>query len=396
MGARREAVSIICAFNDSQVRRRCLDASIEALRHEATNVEYLPVDNTNGAFATAGAALNHGASLATNDCLVFVHQDVYLHSLRTLEEAAGMLAEDGTVGLLGATGVLPDGRNVGRIRDRVVLLGEPARTPTDVDSLDEVLFMAPRELIQREPLSEEPDLAWHAYAIEYGLRLRRLGLRVCALDLSLTHNSLTVNLDKLDVAYAAIAAKYPDTVPVQASCGVVAPPTRQRPGARLLRPHRWRYGWLKESMTAHAARRAAGGGLCVLGDIRRDIDDVISRMSNRPLLVVNLDRESGFEDDGAQPLALERRGHPIGLVSRPMDALADVIASWRPGSAMLITNLEVADLRRLAPRLPRGPRVIGLHDDVGCWVLLGVEPAGIPAQWRAPRARPLGLPAPGR
>ena len=86
------------------------------------------------------------------------------------------------------------------MRDRVVLLGETAREPTDVDSLDELLFMVPRRLVQREPVSESPELAWHAYAVEYGLRARSLGLRVCAVDIPLTHNSLTMNLDRLDVA----------------------------------------------------------------------------------------------------------------------------------------------------------------------------------------------------
>ena len=78
------SVSIICVFNDPEVRRGCLDRSIAEHRDEAA-VEYLPIDNVDGSFATAGAALNHGASLASHDYLVFVHQDVYLHSLAALE-----------------------------------------------------------------------------------------------------------------------------------------------------------------------------------------------------------------------------------------------------------------------------------------------------------------------
>ncbi len=199
MASRPVPLSIICVFNDPNVRSRCLDRSIEEHLHEAP-VEYLPIDNVDGSFATAGAALNHGASLARHDTLVFVHQDVYLHSLRALEAAARVLAEDDRIGLLGAIGVDASGRLVGRIRDRVVLLGETAREPTDVDSLDELLIMAPRRLVQTEPLSECPELGWHAYAVEYGLRARSLGQRVCVLDIPLTHNSLTANVERLDVA----------------------------------------------------------------------------------------------------------------------------------------------------------------------------------------------------
>ena len=60
------SVSIVCVFNDPEVRRACLDRSLEAHPHEA-EVEYLPIDNVDGSFATAGAALNIGASLARHE-----------------------------------------------------------------------------------------------------------------------------------------------------------------------------------------------------------------------------------------------------------------------------------------------------------------------------------------
>ena len=44
-----------------------------------------------GRFGSAGAALNDGARRARNGVVVFVHQDVYLHSLVALEEAAAAL-----------------------------------------------------------------------------------------------------------------------------------------------------------------------------------------------------------------------------------------------------------------------------------------------------------------
>ena len=100
MAARRVPVSIICVFNDPEVRRACLDRSIAEHRDEGT-VEYIPIDNVDGSFPTAGAALNHGASLARQH-LVFVHQDVYLHSLAALEVAAVAFAADPTIGLMGA------------------------------------------------------------------------------------------------------------------------------------------------------------------------------------------------------------------------------------------------------------------------------------------------------
>ncbi len=382
-------MSIVCVFNDAEVRRACLDRSIDEHRDEA-QVEYVAVDNVAGSFSSAGAALNHGASLASNDYIAFVHQDVYLHSLGALRRAARMLADDGRIGLLGATGIA-DGDIVGPVRDRVLLLGEPAKEPTDVESVDEVLFMIPRRLLRQEPLSEAPELAWHAYAVEYGLRVRSRGLRVCAVDIPLTHNSLTVNLDRLDVAYRAIAASYADAMPLWTTGGLIsgAPRRPRRPG--WLGAHRWRYRWLKESLAAHLARRATAGGPSVLGDIRLDIDDLLDSRRT-PLLVINLDRESRFDDGRRGPLTLKRGDREIMLTSEDMAGLVDTVAAWLPSTSILLTNLRLGDLRSLGSRLPRGPRLIGLRWEVGYWMLLGGA-AATPEQWRSRRATPLGMPA---
>jgi hypothetical protein len=392
VASRREPISIICVFSNPEVRRQCLDRSIEAHRDEAT-VEYLPIDNVNGAFATAGAALNHGASLATYDHLAFVHQDVYLHSLRALAGAAGVLADDDGIGLLGAIGVGSAGELVGRVRDRVVLAGKPAKRPRDVDSLDELLFMIPRRLVERERLSEAPELAWHAYAVEYGLRARSLGLRVCAVDIPLTHNSLTMNVDGLDIAYASVAASYPNALPVRTPSGTIAASGPTLPKTSILRSQRWRYRWLRESGPAHAARRAAGGAPCVLSDIRFDIDEVMAGHPDSPLCVVNLVHEPGFADESPGPVELERHGRRITFTSRRLPEVADTIAAQSPSTSVLVTNLQIGDLRTLAPQLRREPRLLGFRREAGYWMLLGAAATAVPEQWRLPKSSPLGMAA---
>ncbi len=408
MSRRREPVSIVTVFNDAEVRQACLDRSIDAHRDEALDVDYVPVDNTGDRFGSAGAALNHGAREARHDFVVFVHSDVYLHSLTALEDAAGMLADDESIALLGASGVTAQGRFFGRIRDRVVLGGESARRPTTVDCVDEVLFMIPRRLLERYPVTEEPDLAWHAYAVDYGLRARADGLRVCALDIPITHNSLTMktdhvhmerfHVDRLSMAYDALAARHSAAMPVATPQGKVggAPSLADRLGAvRGLRRHRWRYRWLRESLSAHAARRAAAGTACVLGDIRNDVDDILAELpSETPLLVINVDHDSTFADPGADVLALTRAGRPIRLSSRPLEDVASAIPRSALDGPLLVTNLNLADLGSVASQLPSDRRVVGF-DSVYYWMVLGVAPAAMPAAWRSPRATPLGMPALG-
>jgi hypothetical protein len=391
MAIRREPVSIVTVFNDPEVRRDCLDRSLEAHREDAPCTEYLPVDNAAGAFASAGAALNHGAAQASHDYVAFVHQDVYLHSLVALEEAAGRLADDDGIGLLGAVGVTSEGRFVGRVRDRIYLLGASAREPTIVDTVDELLFIIPRHLLESEPLTEDPELAWHAYAVEYGLRVQAQGKRVCVVDIPVTHNSLTVNVDRLELAYAAVPAKYPAGMPIFTPQGKV-PRVRERSGA--LSAHRWRYRWLLESVGAHRARRALGGGRWVLADIRLDVDDLLAAVSGgTPLLVISVDEHGGFVDERPGPLALTRAGRPMQLTSRPRAELAAAVeaAVDRP---VLVTNLTLEDLRGLAGQLAGRQPVMGLWSSLGYWALLGVPRSAVPASWQQRRATPLGMSAP--
>jgi hypothetical protein len=390
---RKEPVSIVTVFNDDAVRRSCLDRSIDAHRHEALDVDYVPVSNVAQAFASAGAALNHGVAQSRNEYVVFVHQDVYLHSLTALEEAAGMLAEDESIGLLGAIGVTADGRFFGQLRDRVFLLGDPAAEPAPVDCVDEALFIIPRRLLERDPLTEDPNFAWHAYAVEYGLRARAQGLQVCAVDIPLTHNSLTVNLDRLDVAYAALASSYPDAMPVMTPQGLVGGPARVRDRTSFLGAHRWRYRWLRESRNARAGSRAAGGSQCVLGDIRIHVDELLAQVSSDPpLLIVNSDRHSSFLDEQPRPLPLSRAGRPVRVASAPPDEVAALVDRFAAGGPALLTNLRLEDVERLTSQLPREPLIVGFRTSIGYWMLIGVAPESMPRTWRSRQATPLGAP----
>jgi hypothetical protein len=92
-------------FNDAPVREQCLDSSIERHRSEVDGLDYEVVDNRDGKFSSAGAALNVGALRARHDHFVFAHQDVVLHSLAALERAVVMLEADHGIGLIGASGV---------------------------------------------------------------------------------------------------------------------------------------------------------------------------------------------------------------------------------------------------------------------------------------------------
>jgi hypothetical protein len=389
MSAPYASVSIVCVYNDLAVREQCLDRSIQALCDDSSNVEYLPIDNVSGTYPSAGAALNHGASLARNDVVAFVHQDVFLHSLAALKEAAGQMPA-GRFGLLGAVGVRSDGAIVGHVRDRVVLLGDVVAGPTDVDSVDEVLFMVPRSQLLDDPLTESLEMAWHAYAVEYGLRIRKRGLRTGVANIPLTHNSLSINLDRLDVAHQAIAARYADQLPVRTTCGVLTKRTSKAGAGPWFPSYRWRYPWLRESLALRGLRKAAGARATVLADIRMDVDEVIDRIPGRRLHIINRSHGRRFGDGDPQPLELARRDGNVVVAACDLLDVPAALGDCPPGSRLLLTNLSRADLKIISSRLHGTPGVLGFHADIGFWLLIGVPFRELPPQWRSKRATPFG------
>ncbi len=148
--------------------------------------------------------------------------------------------------------------------------------------------MIERDRAVADPLSEDPDLAWHAYAVEYGARVRDQGLRVVATDLPLTHNSMTVNLDRLAEAHARVASSIPATCRCRPPAASFASPGSVRAGGRCFAVAAGRPRGLRESVLAVRLARQAGvrASDVALADIRLDIDDALELLAAPSLEVV--------------------------------------------------------------------------------------------------------------
>jgi len=377
-------VSIVCVWNDEGVRAECLDASVERLLPTAPGTEYLPVDNRGQVHTSAGSALNSGVRAATNEFVAFIHQDISLHSLVALEEAAGLLADHPDLGVLGAVGITAEGEYVGRTRDRVMLMGRSTSTPVDVDSLDEVLFMARRSDLLAEPISEHPDLAWHAYAVEIGMRARAAGRRVAAVDVPMTHNSMSTNLARLDHAHATLAAMYPEQVPTRTTCGDVTSPTPVSERTRLLAEHRWRGRWLVASVRARKAVQLSGARQMVLADMRTEIDRVMPELGVQRLRILNVVEPGEEYPDEPGGTVLHRNALEVVISSTTLEGLRQADLDGQP---TLVTNLRADQLAALDP----GPNdVLGLYENYGAWLLTGVE-ADAARLWPSARTKPWRL-----
>ena len=381
-------LTVVCVFNDPDVRRECLDRSLAAYSGTVP-FELVAVDNTTHAFPTAGAALGSGVERARYDVVVLVHQDVYLHDVDRLAEIAALLRKDRSWGLVGANGVTADGRSTGLLRDRMQLIGDSAPQPVEVDSLDEVLVMVRRDLLLEHPLTQDPDLAWHAYAVELGLRHKRLGLRVGAVDAAITHNSLTVNLARLDVAHRRVAQLYPERGAIRTTCGTVraSQPRWQRSG--LVRHHGWRLRWLRLSGRSWHLRRVVDVPV-VLSDIRHEVDLLLAA-DQASLELVNLDRTGRFARAAGAAVTLTRRQHPVTMCAVDgVPALVDLLATLPADGRVLLDGLAAEDIAVVVEADPGRTWLVGLQL-TGPWLLGGPEVDKLPTEWTRRPSVPLAL-----
>jgi SAM-dependent methyltransferase len=166
--------------------------------------------------ANAAEGLNAGIEQADGELVVLVHQDVYLPKgwvRRMVAQWHRAGERDGSIGVAGVFGVA-DRRvafdAIGHVVHRERLLTHGV-LPADVDGLDELLMVVPRDT----PLRVEPGLGWHLYGTDLALQAHHDGRRVVVLDAPCHHDSLT---GRVPVSYRdserVLARKWSSMLPI--------------------------------------------------------------------------------------------------------------------------------------------------------------------------------------
>ncbi len=178
-----KASVIIVYTNEAQ-----LDTARRYLERQSIAAEPVFLDNREGAFSSAAAALNFGAERAAGAYLIFMHQDVYLWDENAIKTCCDYLAANPNA-IVGAAGITA--------RDAVITdlyLDENTPVPGiraqgkqySVDALDECILAMTRKTWQALRFDPVCCDNWHGYGMDicYANRLRGgenvlLPLRVC-------------------------------------------------------------------------------------------------------------------------------------------------------------------------------------------------------------------------
>ena len=167
-----------------------------------------------------------------------------------------------------------------------------------------------------------------------------------AVDLAITHNSLTINLDKLDIAHRRVGETYHELQPIRTTCGTIGSGKVRWRDLPIIRSNRRRLRWLRHLLPAVKVRWRIKAPV-VLGDSRREIDR-LSFSDDSPLHLFNMDRAGGFAEFASEPLRLSRRGQPVVMRTvRTLDDLIAVLAALPLTARVLIADIDLEDLEKI-------------------------------------------------
>ncbi|ADP77868.1 glycosyl transferase family 2 [Methanothermus fervidus DSM 2088] len=180
-------ISVICVYNNEKILNDYLLRSLE----KQVDHERILVDNRFNKFKSAAEALNYAGKKAKGDYLLFCHQDVELLTKDWLKKAEEILEDLDNLGVAGVAGVTKEG-----VKKNVIIhefppkrWGTPINKPVEVETVDECLFIVPREVFKKYKFDEKTCQGWHLYCVDYCLDLKKRGFKIYTLPLKIYHLS---------------------------------------------------------------------------------------------------------------------------------------------------------------------------------------------------------------
>jgi len=197
--------TIICLFNKYEVFEKCL---LKSLKKQLSEYEGIFIDNTENKYSSAAKAFNEAIPKARGKYIIFAHQDIIIEDpewLMKTEEVLDSLENPGIVGVAGCKenikGVYT---NIRHGNDKRYAGHFRVEKPLKVQTVDECLFIIPKEIFNYLNFDEKTCYHWHFYAIDFCLQSKLLGYNTYVIPTDLYHLSPG---DSLDINYYKTAKR---------------------------------------------------------------------------------------------------------------------------------------------------------------------------------------------
>jgi GT2 family glycosyltransferase len=196
--------SIVAVYNKKDVLDEFL---IKGLLLQSVPYELIALDNSSNQYQSVVDAFNYGGSIAKGKYVMFVHQDVKFLSPTWLEDTERLLDTLPNLGAAGPAGISREARDGSYLHSWGRIEGEgdagwgEINSPVKVQTLDELLFIAPREVFLKNKFDAKTFDFIHLYGVDYCLNVAEQGLYTYAVPGPIFHKSsgTFVNLDRYRV-----------------------------------------------------------------------------------------------------------------------------------------------------------------------------------------------------
>jgi len=181
--------SLICVYNNRKILENCL---LKSLEEQKADYNLILIDNRENKFNSAAKALNFAAKKASSEYLVFVHQDIRLSKGNWFESTAEIINQIENLGVAGVAGKSQEKKVIiGNVKEGVPPrpAGINIQKPTEVQTIDECLFIIPRKVFDKYQFDEELCDGWHLYGVDYCLTALENGLKVYVIPNEIYHRS---------------------------------------------------------------------------------------------------------------------------------------------------------------------------------------------------------------
>ena len=183
-------------YNNEEILNNYL---LKSLKNQITNYELILIDNTQKKFESAAEAFNQEGKKAKGKYIIFTHQDVDLSSNIFLNNLEIILDSISNLGIAGVAGKSKEKIIVSNIKEGIPpkLSGKiQINEPVKVQTLDECLFIIPKNIFDMVQFDEKVCSGWHLYAVDYSLSVNERGLDVYVVPASIYHKSTGESFSK--------------------------------------------------------------------------------------------------------------------------------------------------------------------------------------------------------
>jgi glycosyltransferase involved in cell wall biosynthesis len=165
---------------------------IKSLKKQTEEYELILVDNQENKFKSAASALNYGAKQAHGEYFVFAHQDIYFSDENWIKNTTKQIKTLKNMGIVGVAGKTVDSlvrSNIKQGLNPVDVSPFKINKVEKASTLDECLFIIPKEIYKKYNLNEETCDDWHLYAVDYVYNMKNKGLEAYIIPTTLEHRS---------------------------------------------------------------------------------------------------------------------------------------------------------------------------------------------------------------